>query len=444
VSEARSAICLVIDRLSAAYVGALGNTWIHTPAFDRLAAQSIVFDRAMIDSPSLDAVYESFGAGNAAGRNSASTTEASRERWLPELCRAHGIPTLLLTDNDNVAAHRVASAFDEVVHLSQPQLHEQGVHRMSNAPITSSDWQETQLAAFFAAAVETLKTRRAPGLVWLHTGALARIWDSPQALRDQYAAEDDPPAPSIVQPPSFMLDEQTDPDMLLGLRHAYAGEVSVLDHCLGMLLDTIDAGNWQSALLGVTSCRGYPLGEHGVIGDAREALYGELLRTPLCLRVPGGPRFGAHSQALAQPADLYATIVDWLAPSGSAEKAGVRKSDNGRSLLHVERMTDSLRAMAIARSKSGEIALATPAWFVRAPTPREGELAGEAQAKTPVPERRIELYSQPDDYFEVNEVSDRCQEIIEEFREVVQGVESANGQIGSEEFSLSEAALGVR
>ena len=444
MSEARSAICLVIDRLSAAYVGALGNTWIHTPAFDRLAAQSIVFDRAMIDSPSLDAVHESFWAGNAAWRNAASTTEASRERWLPELCRAHGIPTLLLTDDDAVAAHRLARAFDEVVHLSQPQLHEQGVHRTSNAPITSSDWQETQLAAFFAAAVEAVETRRPPGFAWLHTGALARIWDSPQALRDQYAAEDDPPVPSIVQPPSLVLDQQTDPDMLLGLRHAYAGEVSVLDHCLGLLLDTIDAGNWRSALLGVTSCRGYPLGEHAVVGDAREALYGELLRTPLCLRVPGGPRFGAHSQALVQPADLYATILDWLAPSGPAEKAGVRRSANGHSLLHIERMADSLRAMAIARSKSGEIALATPAWFVRAPVPDRGELAGDVQPKKPIAERRIELYSQPDDYFEVNEVSDRCHEIVEEFREVVQAVESANGRIGSEDFSLSEAALGVR
>ena len=57
------AICLVIDRLSAAYLGALGNTWIRTPAFDALAAESIVFDRAMIDSPVLEETYESYWTG---------------------------------------------------------------------------------------------------------------------------------------------------------------------------------------------------------------------------------------------------------------------------------------------------------------------------------------------------------------------------------------------
>ncbi len=56
-------ICLVIDRLHAGYLGAYGNTWTSTPALDRFAAESFVFDRAIIDSPQLDLIYRSLWLG---------------------------------------------------------------------------------------------------------------------------------------------------------------------------------------------------------------------------------------------------------------------------------------------------------------------------------------------------------------------------------------------
>jgi arylsulfatase A-like enzyme len=392
VSIAHSAICLVIDRLSSHYLGALGNTWIRTPEFDRLAAQSLIFDRAMTDSPSPDNVYQSFWASTA-------------KKSLPDWCRSQGVPTLLVTDDGRRAAHSLAAEFDEVVHIAQTDAREQ-----------ANDWHETQLAAFFAAAVELLDARRPPALIWLHSGALGRIWDSPQPFRDQYAAEDDPPAPPLVDPPSLLLDGQADPDMLLGLRHAYAGEVSVLDHCIGMLLETIDAGRWQDALFCLTSCRGYPLGEHGIVGDAGEALYAELVRVPLWLRFPGGPKYGIHSQALVQPADFHATLLTWFSAGGQ-----------------LEQLSNSSRTLAIARSQTGEVALATPAWFVRAPA-----LGQDPDRAT---ERRIELFAQPDDYFQVNEVSDRCLEVVDEFRQVLQAVESAGADGDKLELTLSDALL---
>ena len=88
-----------------------------------------------------------------------------------------------------------------------------------------------------------------------------------------------------------MLDEEFDPDELLGFVHAYAGQVALVDMCLGMLLAALDehplAGE---TLLVVTSPRGYPLGEHRRVGPCDEALYGELLHVPLLVRFPGGDR----------------------------------------------------------------------------------------------------------------------------------------------------------
>ena len=58
-----NAICLVIDRLHAGYVGAYGNTWIETSAMNRLASQSFLLDQAVVDSPDLDRLYRSYWQG---------------------------------------------------------------------------------------------------------------------------------------------------------------------------------------------------------------------------------------------------------------------------------------------------------------------------------------------------------------------------------------------
>jgi arylsulfatase A-like enzyme len=395
----------VIDRLSAAYVGALGNTWIHTPAFDRLAAESLVFERAMIDSPAVLAVYQSYWTGEAAWHNAAR--EAASAPTIAQDCRGRSLPTLLITDDEDIATHPLSTAFDEIVRLTPSADLQQ-----------ATDWRDTELARFFAAAVECLANRRPPSLVWLHAAALGRIWDSPQSLRDQYASEDDPRACAFVEPPSKKFGAEIDPDELLGLRHAYAGEVTVLDGCLGTFLDAIADGSWSDALLIVTSCRGYPLGEHGVFGRAADELYGELVQVPWFVRVPGGVRFGARSQDLVQPADLGATLRDWLAANLPPAMHEPCAWFRGSSLLRGDD-TQRIRKLAVVKSSTGETALATSEWFVRAPV---------SVAETD--SRKLELFFKPDDRFEANEVSDRCLETIEEFRKTVQALETSSAQGG--------------
>ncbi|MBR6480102.1 MAG: hypothetical protein IKT12_00235, partial [Thermoguttaceae bacterium] len=46
-------ICFLTDRLHLGYLGAYGNGWIGTPAFDRLAGESVLFDRAFAATLSL-------------------------------------------------------------------------------------------------------------------------------------------------------------------------------------------------------------------------------------------------------------------------------------------------------------------------------------------------------------------------------------------------------
>ncbi|MEN6557714.1 MAG: hypothetical protein ABFC54_06005, partial [Thermoguttaceae bacterium] len=111
-----NAICLVVDRLHASHLGAYGNAWIETPCLDRLAAQSLVFDRALIDSPRLDRLYRSYWHG----LHAMCPAPADDRPSLASLLRTADVHTALLTDDVDVARHPLAADFDELVEIDPP------------------------------------------------------------------------------------------------------------------------------------------------------------------------------------------------------------------------------------------------------------------------------------------------------------------------------------
>ena len=118
-NRAMNAICLVVDRLHAGYVGAYGNTWIETPWLDRLASQSIVFDQCLIEGPQLEGLCRSYWQGWHPLLGSNMPDERSA---LPSLLAAAGVTTTLLTDEPAVARHPLSRAFDSVVELHLPEF----------------------------------------------------------------------------------------------------------------------------------------------------------------------------------------------------------------------------------------------------------------------------------------------------------------------------------
>ena len=58
-----NALVLVYDRLSAGYLGPYGNTWFETPAWNRLASQSLLSECWLSDSSDLASVYRSWWSG---------------------------------------------------------------------------------------------------------------------------------------------------------------------------------------------------------------------------------------------------------------------------------------------------------------------------------------------------------------------------------------------
>src|SRR5271154_851377 len=113
---AKNAVVLVIDRLHSGFVGAYGNSWIATPELNRLAADGFLFDRAMIDSPSLDSLYHSYWQGiHALAQDVANPSAVGLQPSapLPRQLTAAGYTTVLLTDDPAVARHPLAAGFSE-------------------------------------------------------------------------------------------------------------------------------------------------------------------------------------------------------------------------------------------------------------------------------------------------------------------------------------------
>ena len=411
-----NAIILVVDRLQAGYLGCYGNSWIETPAIDRLAGDSFLCDQAFIDTPHTDRLYRSLWQGV-----HALTPEAalSPQANLPAILAAAGVQTALVTDDASLARHPLAEPFHEVLEVSDEQ-----------AAAAVQEIEKTRLSRLFAAAADWLATAREPFCLWMHASALGTVWDAPLEFRQRYVEEDGPDLPELVEPPHFQVPADYDPDELLALRWAYAGQVSLLDTCLESFLDLIDTPQLrETTLFSLLSARGYPLGEHGIVGapggELGSALHEELIHVPWLWRFPPGLAEAVRSQALVQTGDLLPTLLDWLQlVTPSAGSPGLMPLVRGQQ--------EALRDRLGLWSGPDERAVRTPAWYLRLSQPAPGSAAE-------LPIRR--LYAKPDDRWEVNDVSSRCVDVAEMLLQVLADFEESQAQQRPDQVPLPEVLI---
>ena len=287
---ATNVIVLVVDGLQASYLGSYGNGWVETPHFDRLAADGFVFDQALTGCPTLRAFYEGALRGRATARAEAAGTGDGAS--LPQLFRSAGYQTLLLTDEPELRNHAPQHDFEQVIELAA-----------GDAPQAAEDDDSTATAALFVELLEKLprgdgerepdsKPLASPFLLWVHARGWLGPWDAPLERRARYVEEEDPEPPTFVEPPHEVLAEDADPDVLWAARQAYAGQLTLLDEWLGVLLEWLTASpEGQNTLLCLISPRGFPLGVHKQLGFPQEApahLYGEAVHLAWQLRFPQG------------------------------------------------------------------------------------------------------------------------------------------------------------
>ncbi|MDR2757665.1 MAG: sulfatase-like hydrolase/transferase [Planctomycetaceae bacterium] len=362
--------CLSIDGLHSGMIGAYGNAWIQTPVLDTLASQSVLFDRCYTEKLDLTEIFDSLWQ-----------FKKQKER------------TVLLTDDNDIFFHAKANEFDKRYRLKPFEDQE---------PVQSLE--ETQFFTGFAAALDLFQEQKQsakPCFLWTHLQGFRGQWDFPMSYRETHRGEDDPiPYAGVeipyIKPPYVKpylkqqnrIETTIDPDKIQSVMEAYSGGVTVLDHALAGLLDSFENGELgDETLFLLFSTRGFSLGEHGRIG-ADNYLYSENVQIPLFVRFPNGLGATVRIPALFGLSDLARFLNN--------------VSDNKSPFLNlIQEKTEMIHKRLRITGKKDSV-LVTPDWFFRKVS--EGYMS----------EGYHELYVKPDDRWEINNVVDRCPEIVEE------------------------------
>jgi arylsulfatase A-like enzyme len=390
------------------YISAYGNEWIDTPAFDRLAAEGVVFDNHFADRP------DPTGARRAwrTGRYDFALAEAETASPAPApdlvgLLKEGGAVTSLVLDASRPAPADFAAGWDVVIEAE------------ADEEATALDYALEGAAQALEGLAETDNW-----LLWLDLAALLPPWDVPDDFLRHYATED---AEAEDEEESEALEPLPDPPMgrfdpddeltFLRLQGTYAAAVAHLDAALGVLLRELKGRRLlDEVLLILTTDHGLPLGEHGVVGPDPPRLHDELVHLPLMMRLPKAEQAGRRVPALTQPVDLAPTLLDafGLPPA----------SMHGHSLLPLARgEVEKVRDYACSGLQVGEnveCALRSPQWaFI---LPPRGEAGG--------PARPAQLYVKPDDRWEVNDVIQHHPELAEHIESVLRGFVEATRRPG--------------
>ncbi len=174
----KRAIVLTVDGWGAGYAGPYGNTWLETPACNQLASTGLLLEHVLVDSPRIDAFFASAWTGRHAvlsGRNP--------ELSLVEALAQRQNSSCLITDDRDVIEHPCATAFDRAEFIAPVR-----------SVIAAETVEQTQLARLMAAALMTIEENPVD-LTWIHSRGMSGMWDAPQAFREQFGDEEDPPPP---------------------------------------------------------------------------------------------------------------------------------------------------------------------------------------------------------------------------------------------------------
>ena len=153
-----------------------------------------------------------------------------------------------------------------------------------------------------------------------------------------------------------------------GLREylrCYAAQITMMDACIGRILDALDElGLTGKTLVVFTSDHGNLLGQHGLMDKTLGTFYDDLMRVPLLLRLPGVIQAGAVSSAMVSSVDLPTTFIDYLGAAplpkahGRSLRGVITGSDQGYDALFGERNDPkSPAASRMIRTKAWKLCL---------------------------------------------------------------------------------------
>ena len=322
-------VFIVLDTVRRDYLSTYGNDWVNTPALDRLAERGVVFDNHWVGSLPCMPARREFMTGRYNFIYRGWGPIEPYDDTLPGELRKQDVFTHLLTDhyhyfelggenyhtafntwdfhrgqeNDWWASHVDRMALPD--HLGQLTQQNFGNRKLQQREEDFSGPKTAQ------AAIEWLKTNQAADDWFLQV----EIFDphEPFYCTEKYRAMygDDYDGPFYDWPSYDEVHES--PEAVDHIRKCYAGLLTMTDHWVGRIFDTLDdLGLWEETLVVFTTDHGTMLAEHDFWMKNIMPLYNEIVRIPLVASLPGNERAGTRTDALTQTIDLMPTFLDYF------------------------------------------------------------------------------------------------------------------------------------
>jgi arylsulfatase A-like enzyme len=364
-------ILIISDTLRRDHLGCYGNPWIRTPHLDRFAERCVIFDRAMVSSFPTVPCRNDVMTGRFTFTYKPWAPLGAEEVTLAETLQRAGTVTGLVVDTPHPftpgfnyqrgfqawevirgqEGDRWKSAPREMPLPCQP-------HKLRGANNTVVQYLRNVAGRrleqdYFAprtmrAAAEWLEENHgSPFFLYVDTFDPHEPWDPPRHYVEMY----DPgyEGEEVIYPSYDRCDYLSEAE-LKHCRALYAGEVTMVDRWVGMLLDRAESlGLLENTAILFLADHGFYLGEHGYIGKSlitpqyQQAvpLYPEVCAIPFLAHLPGMTA-SRRSAALVQPADLMPTVLEL---AGAEVPATVQ----GRSLKAlIEGGAERVRDIAVA------------------------------------------------------------------------------------------------
>jgi len=339
-------IIIISDTLRRDHLGCYGNKWIRTPSLDKLARESVVFDRAYTASFPTVPNRRDVLTGRYTFTYCDWSPLSQEEIVLAQVLGKAGYTSYMVLDTPHIIAN--AYGFDrnfsgwkwirgqegdryktDPIEVKLPCAVEKlrGKERTVTQylrNVSERKGEEDYFAPRTMAQAEKWlegNHKRDKFFLYVDTFDPHEPWDPPKHYVDIYGPgyEGEEVIYPLYSPCSFL----TDPE-LEHIRALYAGEVSMVDTAVGKLLKKIDElGLRDNTAIIFTTDHGFYFGEHGLIGKIA-LIHDEVNHIPLLMRVPGiAPGRRWH---FVQPCDHMPTILDL---------AGVEhpKTIHGKSLV---------------------------------------------------------------------------------------------------------------
>lgn len=152
---------------------------------------------------------------------------------------------------------------------------------------------------------------------------------SPEKYQEIYRETGEEPFPYDWPPYAPVTQGE---DVVEKIRKKYCALLSMCDHYLGKVLDTMDRLDlWKDTMLIVNTDHGYLLGEHLWWAKGVMPTYNEMANTPLFIWDPRSGVKGERRKALVQTIDLAPTLLEYFGVGIPKDMLGISLKDTVRS-----------------------------------------------------------------------------------------------------------------